>query len=111
MCTVGLSYVAVSAAVGTCSCVQCVRPCQPACALGVQLCVCIWWLCCILITPVCAGVVCVHILSVCPPPMLYSPITACTPLVPAAGADNCGCYCETTNPSNPFTSCSQGITN
>lgn len=29
----------------------------------------------------------------------------------AAGADNCGCYCEPVNPPNPFTSCSQGITN
>lgn len=29
----------------------------------------------------------------------------------AAGADNCGCYYEPANPPNPFTSCSQGITN
>lgn len=37
---------------------------------------------------------------------------ACVHRLPqAAGADNCGCYCEPINPPNPFTSCSQGITN
>lgn len=37
---------------------------------------------------------------------------ACVHRLPqAAGADNCGCYCEPVNPPNPFTSCSQGITN
>lgn len=83
--------------------------------LGVHLCVCI----CVVVlysdsTYVCRDVCALSGCTcpcVCPCPMVYSPMTECTLLVPAAGADNCGCYCETTNPPNPFTSCSQGITN